>query len=393
MPSIVALDASSTLLRYTVIKFDTQLNIFAPEIRIDEGQVGVVGWDLDALSPNQVISRIAETITIASKKAQDEVVGIGVGVRARIQPNTGYWIPTHNPWRLENNNPFPFARPLQQAIAMPSSLGKYIPLAIGNRTNLSAWGEALYGNAKNRDLNHTDVVFVMVEKFLGLGLVSERKIKLGRHGMSNEYGHFTLNGHYLEADNDIPAHLRQCPACGKSNCASILAAGLAITRLAYSSVEQGNIAQIDNIMGFHRNNLDVPVDRGGTIECPTLTDPTGSIDALAIIQAADDVNIGSYDSKARQILAHVGVNLGLIVQHAISSYDPDMIILGGLATQSSTLFQTASNEGLKAMLAAFHNDISITTSELEDFAPLYGAAHKGWQSYVTHQGQVSIDTF
>lgn len=96
----------------------------------------------------------------------------------------------------------------------------------------------------------------------------------------------------------------------------------------------------------------------------------------AIASAAAD------DPAAAEVFSEFGAHIGRVSREILSSFNPQVVVIGGGIAHSAQLFLPAAREGLAAM------QIELRTSALMDQAPLVGAG-VAWFDAVTSTAAVT----
>ncbi|HHX49329.1 MAG TPA: ROK family protein [Clostridiales bacterium] len=114
------------------------------------------------------------------KLIEKDLLGIGMAIPGSIDTKKG--IITYS-----NNIKF-------KNVPIVKEMQKYfnVPIKIGNDANLAVLGEMYFGSAKN----YNDIVFITLGTGIGTGIISDKKLILGKAGAGAEGGHsvIRLNG-------------------------------------------------------------------------------------------------------------------------------------------------------------------------------------------------------
>ncbi|HEX2052084.1 MAG TPA: ROK family protein [Actinomycetota bacterium] len=160
-----------------------------------------------------------------------------------------------------------------------------LPVAVDNDANAAAWGERVYGTA--RDSDH--LALVMVGTGIGSGFVVGGRLVRGFTGAGAELGHTVV-----ERDG------RRCK-CGMRGCLEEYASGRAIARMAREEA---------------RSERDTAIlDFAGTVD---------AITAKHVAQAARQ-----YDEVARRVMRRAGTALGIGLANVVNVFDPEVVVVGG----------------------------------------------------------------
>ena len=201
----------------------------------------------------------------------NKVLGMGISVAGRVNPNTGY------------SNLFSFDpdRPINKIL----SENLDIPVVIENDSRAMTYGEYLCGVVKKEK----NVLFVNVSWGLGMGMILDGRLYYGTSGYSGEFGHFPL------LDND------QICRCGKVGCLETGASGSALVRMITEQLQAGRASSLTRIF-----------KQEGKV---TLDD---------IIQAIQEEDILTIEA-----IEKVGANLGRGLAGLINVFNPQLVVLGG----------------------------------------------------------------
>ena len=154
------------------------------------------------------IKKFIENLEIDCSK----ILNICVNVSGRVNPDSGY----SYSW-------FNFSEdPLSQV--MSEMIG--YPVCVDNDTRAMTYGEFMKGKAKS----YKNVLFVNASWGIGLGMILDGKIYLGKSGFAGEFGHI----HFY--DNQVICH------CGKKGCLETEASGQAVCRKLIERVKKGEIS-------------------------------------------------------------------------------------------------------------------------------------------------------
>jgi glucokinase len=161
-----------------------------------------------------------------------------------------------------------------------------LPVVVENDATAAAWGEKLYGAAKDSD----DFLMITIGTGIGGGAVLGGKLYRGHQGFASEFGHMTI-------DSNGPA----C-ACGQRGCLEALASGSAVGRMAREALEPSSSSLLKDLAS-------------GDLH---------SIDGAMVTRAA-----ASGDGLAREILEEAGRFLGIGLFSLTQAFDPELIVVGG----------------------------------------------------------------
>ena len=126
--------------------------------------------------PDAVIERICAQIELAMEGAQ--VAAIGLGAPGPTDPYAGVVLVAPNMQGWHNI-------PLRQLLALRFG----VPVFIGNDANLAGLAEYRYG--AGRKSSH--MIYITVSTGIGGGVISGKRLLLGRQGLAAEIGHVTID--------------------------------------------------------------------------------------------------------------------------------------------------------------------------------------------------------
>ena len=204
-------------------------------------------------------------------------------------------------------------------------------VSIENDSRGMAYGEYMSGIAGNANT----VLFLNVGWGLGMGMVLDGKLFLGKSGFSGEVGHFPL------LDN------HQICRCGKIGCLETGASGLALHRLVREKLKDG-----------HPSILSPILEEGRNLTLDDILDAVSKEDVTAI-----------------ECVESVGITLGRAVAGLINIFNPDMVIVGGrLSVTERYLMPQLKMAVNKLSLNLVNNDTVIKVSKLGKKAGAIGAS-------------------
>lgn len=250
-----------------------------------------------------------------------EVRGIGVGA-----PNANYYRGTiemapNLPWKERE---IPLARLLGEAL-------DGLPVVMTNDANAAAWGEKVYGAAK--DMDH----FIMITLGTGVGggVVTDGRLMYGNDGLAGELGHLIV-----ERDG------RLC-GCGRRGC---LEAYCSATGVARTARERLAATSEDSLLR--------------SIERERLT----SKDVYEAAVKGDRV--------ATEIFRETGTILGRALADMTAFANPEAFVLFGGLAKAGDYIRRYTEEALEEnLMPVFKGRVRVVTSGLRDAdAAVLGAA-------------------
>lgn len=312
----IAVDLGGTNVRCSVVSRDG-------EMRFESSQSS--GGDE---GPDPVIRRITRMIGVAVEDQElPGDVAIGIVAPGPLDPKTGIvrYAPNLRGWDEV---------PLQARLE--EETGRRVLL--GNDGNAQALGEFFFGAARDVD----NLVYVALGTGLGGGVIAERQLIDGAHGLGAEIGHTTIAV-------DGP----RC-TCGSRGCIEAICSGWAIARDGRLLVDTGRSEAIREAAAG------------------------GEIDARVVSDAAEDG-----DEGARTIIERAGWSLGAALGNFVNIFNPEMIVVGGgLARIGDMLLDPAKRALREYAMVDMLDDLEFRTSALGGKTGIYGAA-----AMVFHEGE------
>jgi glucokinase len=226
-----------------------------------------------------VIGRIIESVHEACAVAGvriDEVAAIGVDVPGPVDFDAGILLeaPNLHDWTNVALGPI-----------LSERLGP--PTFVENDANAAAYGEFRFG--AGRGLRH--MLYITVSTGIGGGIIIDGKLYRGADGTAGEMGHITVE----------PSAERH--SCGMHGCLEMLASGTAIGNAARAAAQEGRSPMLTRALA------------------------DGMLTAKECYDAAK-----AGDPVAAEILATAARYLGIGLANYINIFNPEMIVIGGGAS-------------------------------------------------------------
>ncbi|SUB77976.1 ROK family transcriptional regulator [Porphyromonas macacae] len=251
--------------------------------------------------------------------SEKNILNININLPGRINPKTGFSHILFN---------FGDERPLSEIISQKIGLR----VTIDNDTRGMAYGEYTQGCCLGKDYKH--VLYINLSWGLGLGIILDGKIYMGKSGFSGEFGHIS------SYDNQILCH------CGKKGCLETEVSGLAMHRIL-----------LEHIQNKESSILSKKVENEEEI---TFSD---------IIEACNQEDI-----LCLEILGEMGRNLGRQVATLINIFNPELVIIGGTLSQTGDYLKQAIQTVVRTYsLNLVNRDTDIITACLGEKAGVIGA--------------------
>lgn len=239
--------------------------------------------DKEFENQNDFVTMLAEAVNRVIEKSgvkRDDILGIGVGAPGPLDCESGVILTPPNMPMLDY---LPLKETLEGRTGFPVFLNK--------DTNVIAFAEYWYRN--NRDCSN--LAYVEVDMGIGSGLIIDGKLNVGANCIAGEFGHITI---------DLNGPLCNC---GNRGCLEAMSSGIAVLRMLGEQLEN----QKDHPLYHKRNSL--------TIE--DVFEMTDKKDLLTI-----------------SILNRSAFYVGVAVSNLINTFDPEMIILGGILIQKYPMY-------------------------------------------------------
>lgn len=217
-----------------------------------------------------------------------------------------------------------------------------LPFCIDNDTRCMTYGEYLKGVCKGLK----NIIFVNVSWGIGIGIIFDGKLYLGKSGFSGEIGHMHIY------NNDIICH------CGKTGCMETETSGSALLRKMKEALENGGTSVLSDKVKNQHQEL--------TLQ-----------DILDAIQKEDVLSI--------ETLQKVAVELGTNLAGIINIFNPEMLVIGGdLSVTGAYLTQPISMGIKKFSLNMVNEDSQVAASTLKEHAGLIGACLMARSKYLNN---------
>ncbi|MGE8381516.1 MAG: ROK family protein, partial [Sphingobacterium sp.] len=183
------------------------------------------------------------------------------------------------------------------------------PVYILNDVKGAAYAELKFGLAKNT----RNSLIILMDWGIGLGIVSNGEVYLGRDGYSGEVGHMPF------IDNGELCY------CGKRGCLETVASGIALVNNAKQEIQKGELTKLNEL---HKDELD-------------------HLTPTHVIEAA---NKG--DQFAINQISKLGTNLGKAFASLIQLLNPELIVLGGKIAKANELITIPIQQAINSYTMA-----------------------------------------
>ncbi len=246
-----------------------------------------------------------------------KILNICINISGRVNPESGY------SFSRFNFSERPLAEILTEKIGCP--------VCIDNDTRAMTYGEHMRGCVKGEK----DIIFVNVSWGLGIGIIIDGKIYVGKSGFAGEFGHVNV------FDNEILCH------CGKKGCLETEASGSALHRILLERIANGEKSILSERIKKEK-------------------------DSLSLNEIIEAVN--KEDLLCIEIVEEIGQKLGRQIAGLVSIFNPELVIIGGvLSLTGDYILQPIKTAIKKYSLNLINKDATVTLSKLKDKAGVNGA--------------------
>lgn len=260
--------------------------------------------------------------------ARSQIKKACVSIGGRVNPETGC---AYNYFTCTT---MPLAEALTERLDLP--------FCIDNDTRCMTYGEYLKGVCKGLK----NIIFVNVSWGIGIGIIFDGKLYLGKSGFSGEIGHMHIY------NNDIICH------CGKTGCMETETSGSALLRKMKEALENGGTSVLSDKVKNQHQEL--------TLQ-----------DILDAIKKEDVLSI----ETLQKVAAELGTNLAGI----INIFNPEMLVIGGdLSVTGAYLTQPICMGIKKFSLNMVNEDSQVAVSTLKEHAGLIGACLMARSKYLNN---------
>ncbi len=235
-----------------------------------------------------VADQIAQCVTALRQDAgvsANEVNAISLGIPGQIDAKLGI---VRNAPNISNWKDYPLRDRLLKKVGP-------IPIYLENDAHCAAMGELYYGAGKT----FNNMVFMTVSTGIGGGVIINRKLWPGTHGVAGEVGHMTLN---LPTDDEV-----EC-GCGRKGCLEAYASGVSMAKRATKKLKEASVLR-DN---YGRKVLELSERNSNKITSIILSEAA---------QAGDEFAIDMIKENAYYI--------GIACANLMTILDPEAIVIGG----------------------------------------------------------------
>lgn len=260
---------------------------------------------------------VKDFIRHVSEELSHKILNVCINISGRVNPEAGY------SYSIFNFSERPLDEILTQKIGYQVS--------IDNDTRAMTYGEYLQGCVKGEK----NILFINISWGLGMGIIINGRIYMGKSGFSGEIGHIQA------FDNEVICH------CGKKGCLETGASGSALHRIFIERIRNGE----SSILSKRVQEMNIPLTLDEIIRAINKEDPLGI-----------------------EIVEEIGQRLGKHIAGLINIFNPEMVIIGGtLALTEDYILQPIKTAVRKYSLNMVNKDSVIVTSKLKEKAGVVGA--------------------
>lgn len=245
----------------------------------------------------------------------NKILAVGINMSGRINHLTGY---SYSFFHFQEE---PLSKIIQKEIGLPTF--------IENDSRSMAYGEFMAGVVKFE----RNVLFINVDYGIGMGILIDGNLYYGKSGFSGEFGHIPF------FNNELICH------CGKKGCLETETSGIALLNAVKEKIRQGSSS--------------------------ILTDRYRDLDELQLQDVIDASH--KEDMLVIETLAEVGEKLGKALAILINIFNPELVILGGIVSETGDFLRLPIRSALnKYSLGLVNTDTQLKLSKLGSRAGVMG---------------------
>ena len=264
------------------------------------------------------ICRDIEKFIEHSNVDRNKILGIGVGIAGRVNPNTG------RSYKYFTEGEQPIRQTLEERFG--------IRTLIENDSRARCFAEYTAGQSVQDEKN---VLFFYSGRGVAIGIVIDGKLYYGKSGFAGEFGHTPF------FDNEIIC------SCGKKGCLETEISGVAIEKKMVDRMKRG----VSTI-------LQKQYDSKGAIRINDIIAAAKNDDMLSI-----------------ELIEEAGEKIGKSVAFLINIFNPELVIIGGNLAQAGDFLMLPLKAAVsKYSLGLVSNDTSFRLTKMGDNAGALGAA-------------------
>lgn len=270
-----------------------------------------------------------EQLIASANINRDHLIGCSIGMPGLIDPSLG----ENYSYLLDESGGMSLQAAFEEKLGMP--------VVIQNDVKGSALAELRFGHAVGKK----NVLVILMDWGIGLGIIMDGKVQQGNSGFSGEMGHIPF------AENGELCY------CGKHGCLETVASGMTLSKMARQGILSGQNSIINEL-----SNKEVY-----------------RIETEMIIKAA---NKG--DQYSIQLLSNIGTNLGKGISILIQLFNPELVILSGKIAEARQYITLPMQQAINTYcMTQIREKTQIVSSDLGDHSRLLGYAAEGINQFFT----------
>jgi N-acetylglucosamine repressor len=327
-PDLIGLKARSIfVLCIDMELFMTHIAIFDNTLHLQGDKISIPY----ALPKNRekldTILKHAQKLIASAKIPKNKLVGVCISMPGLVDPETG----ENFSYLIDSGDQGPLAAYCERFFG--------VPVTVENDVKVAALSELRYGKAKGKK----NVLVLLMDWGVGLGIIMDGKVRKGTSGFSGEIGHIPFE------DNGNLCY------CGKHGCLETVASGIALAKMAKTGIESGQNSILNQL-----SNKEI-----------------GKIEPRLIVEAA---NQG--DLYAIKLLSNIGSSMGKGISTLIQIFNPELIILEGRIAAAKQYITLPMLQAINTYcMMQIREKAQIVSSELGESANLLGCAAESIDQY------------
>ncbi|WP_316823101.1 ROK family protein [Pedobacter gandavensis] len=264
-----------------------------------------------------------QTVLQSANIDKNKIMGCYVGMPGLVNTEKG----ENYSYLIDNIENSPLVKAFEEALNLP--------VIVQNDMAGSAIAEYRHGLAKGKK----DVLVLLMDWGVGLGIIMDSQLKRGTTGFAGEFGHMPF------VENGALCY------CGKHGCLETIAFGNALSKTAKADLLEGKKSMLNELS-------EEELER---------------IEPEAIINAA---NRG--DQYAIQLLSNIGANMGKAIAILIQLFNPELIVLSGKIAKAKQYITLPMQQSINTYcMTQIREEMEIVSSELGENSRLLGYATDG----------------
>ncbi|MCH5717699.1 ROK family protein [Niabella hibiscisoli] len=272
------------------------------------------------------ILKSVRSLLSAVKIPRERIIGCSIGMPGLISQGLG----ENYTYLLDQT---------EQSLQQDLEAVLQLPVILQNDVKGAALAELRYGLAKGKQ----NVLVLLMDWGVGLGIIMDGEIRQGSWGFSGEIGHIP----FIE-------HGELC-YCGKRGCLETVASGLALSKIARKDISSGTTSILGNLS-------------------------KKDIQELAPSHIIDAANKG--DQYAIQLLSDIGANIGKGTSTLIQLFNPELIILSGKIAEAKQYITLPMQQAINTYcMTQVREKTKIISSNHPEHFRIFGYAANAVESF------------